>query len=145
MSVIRRRTAALLAIPLAVTGVPGEAMTTATAHRVRTDRPGSPLVLISAWAVPVLVLGQFAMLAVIPVALVLIGSLRNTRDRALHRWAATLTVAYAVPLALWAIGPDRAPSLSKDMHPVFAGIVVAAAIAVAVVNHLRRRNASTVH
>jgi hypothetical protein len=37
--------------------------------------------------------------------------------------------AYAIPLAAWAIGPDRAPRLSKDMHPALAGVVVAASIA----------------
>jgi hypothetical protein len=33
-------------------------------------------------------------------------------------------VAYAVPLVLWAVLPDRAPSLTKDMHPAVAVAVV---------------------
>jgi bacteriorhodopsin len=63
------------------------------------------------------------------VALVLGGALRNARFRALRWWAAGLTAAYATPLVLWAIGPDRAPSLSKDMDPVFAALIVAASVA----------------
>lgn len=89
----------------------------------------SRTVIISAVAVPVLVIGQFAMVAIAPVALVLIGTLRNARLRALRWWSAALAAAYAIPLAAWAIGPDRAPSLSKDMHPAFAALIVAASVA----------------
>ncbi|MEC3978251.1 hypothetical protein [Amycolatopsis sp. H20-H5] len=95
----------------------------------------SATIIVSAWAVPVLVIGQFAMMAVIPVVLVLVGTLRTTRGRALHWWAGALTLAYATPLAVWAIGPDRAPSLSKDMSPVLAALIVAVAIGVAIAHH----------
>lgn len=115
-------------------------MTTTTLDRTDSvTRPVSRSVLVSALAVPVLVLGQFAMVAVLPVALVLIGTLRDARLRALRWWAAALTAAYATPLALWAIGPDRAPSLSKDMHPVFAALVSVTAVAVAIAYHVLRR------
>jgi hypothetical protein len=93
-------------------------------------------VIVSAWAVPVLVVGQFAMLAIVPVALVVIGTVRDARLRALRGWAAALAVAYTVPLALWAIGPDRAPSLSKDMHPAVAGLLVATSVVVATAVHV---------
>lgn len=97
-------------------------------------------VLISACAVPVLVVGQFAMLAIVPVALVLIGTLRSTGLRSLRWWSAGLAAIYAIPLALWAIGPDRAPSLSKDMHPIFTVLISLAALGVVVVfSTLRRR------
>ncbi|WP_198036842.1 hypothetical protein [Nocardia sp. BMG51109] len=99
----------------------------------RNARTVSLPVSISAWAVPVLVIGQFAMVAILPVAITLIGTLRDTRHTGLRWWAAALTVAYAIPLALWAIGPDRAPSLSKDMHPAFAVLIVAVAIGYQVV------------
>jgi hypothetical protein len=102
-------------------------------------------VLISACAVPVLVIGQFAMLAIVPVALVLTATLRNTALRSLRPWAALLAVVYAIPLALWAIGPDRAPSLSKDMAPVFVPVISAAAVAVIVaLGSLRRRSPAVV-
>lgn len=94
-----------------------------------TVRRPSRAVIISAFAVPVMVVGQFAMLAIIPVAVLLTGTLRAARFRALRWWAAALATAYAIPLAAWAIGPDRAPSLSKDMHPALAGVIVAASIA----------------
>ncbi|QIY58785.1 hypothetical protein HEP86_35320 [Streptomyces sp. RPA4-5] len=87
---------------------------------------------ISSWAVPVMVVGQFALLAVLPVVIVLVGAHRSLRDRAV-RWAATLlAVVYAAPLAVWLARPDGAQSLSKDMHPVFAGLIVAASAAVIV-------------
>ena len=97
---------------------------------------------IAAGAVAVMVVGQFAMLAVVPVVIVVVSTWRNARLRALRWWAAGLAVAFATPLVLWAIGPDRAPSLSKDMHPALAAVIVAAAVAyVAAWVVVRRRRA----
>jgi hypothetical protein len=87
---------------------------------------------VAAWAVPVMVVGQFAMVAIVPLAYVLFRTFRDARLRPLRWWAAAVGVAYATPLALWAIGPDRAPSLSKDMHPALAAIVVATGVAYAI-------------
>lgn len=98
--------------------------TTATTTR-RTWR--TPLyVHIAAWAVPVMVLGQFAMLAVVPVLVLLVASIADARVRALRWYTGLLTALYATPLVIWALRPDGAPSLSKDMHPVFLGLIVAA-------------------
>lgn len=83
------------------------------------------------------------MLAIVPVTLALIVSLRHGHLRGLRRWAVALATAYATPLILWAIGPERAPSLSKDMHPVFAALIVVAALAAATAFHLGRRRPST--
>ena len=105
-------------------------------------RRTSRSVIISAWAVPVLVIGQFAMLAIVPVALVLSGVLRSTGLRSLRWWSVALAAVYATPLALWAIGPDRAPSLSKDMHPIFTGLISAAALGVIVAFYTVRRRSS---
>ncbi|MEJ2860653.1 hypothetical protein [Actinomycetospora flava] len=99
----------------------------------RTPRP----VLVAAWVVPVMIVGGFAMLAIVPVTVVVVGVLRDVRLRALRWWAAALAVAYATPLALWAIGPDRAPSLTKDMHPAFAVLIVAVSVGLLAVLHLR--------
>ena len=85
--------------------------------------------LVSALAVPVMIVGQFAMLAIVPVAVVVTTTLRDARLRHLRPWAAGLAAAYATPLALWAIGPDRAQSLSKDMHPALATVIVGASAA----------------
>lgn len=104
----------------------------------RKARRASLTVLLSACSVPLLIVGQFAMLAIVPVALVLVGTLRHAHLRALRWWAAALAAAYALPLVLWAIGPDRAPSLSKDMHPVLAAVVVLAAVAVIIAFSLVR-------
>lgn len=114
-------------------------MSTRTLDRETTDRRFPRSVIVSAWAVPVMIIGQFAMLAVVPVALVLIGTLRDARLEALRLGAIALTAAYATPLALWAIGPERARSLSKDMHPVFAAIIVTVGVAFAVSFHVLRR------
>ncbi|MDX6260936.1 MAG: hypothetical protein QOH84_2624 [Kribbellaceae bacterium] len=105
----------------------------------------SKSVLVSACAIPVLVVGQFAMLAIVPVALVVSGTLRKEALRTLRPWAALLAAVYAIPLALWAIGPDRASSLSKDMHPVFVPLISVAAVAVVVaLVSLRRRSPAVV-
>jgi hypothetical protein len=60
-----------------------------------------------------MVIGQIALLAVVPVALVLAGTFSAAGLRALRWWSAALAAIYATSLVLWAIGPDRAPSLSK--------------------------------
>lgn len=104
-------------------------MSTAVAPAVsRTPRQ----VVVSAWAVPIMVLGQFAFLAVIPVALVLSGALRDPRARALRGPAGLLAAVFATPMAIWLLRPDGAESLSKDIHPGFVGLVVAASAVVLV-------------
>ncbi|GAA0899292.1 hypothetical protein GCM10009557_75130 [Virgisporangium ochraceum] len=102
-------------------------------------RPRSLPVVISAWSAAVLVAGQFAMVAVVPVTIVLVAVFRNAHLRALRWWAAALGAAYAAGLALWAIGPDRAPSLSKNLHPAHEVVIVVLAVAVAVAYHVIRR------
>ena len=94
--------------------------------------------VISAWSVPVLIAGQFAMVALIPVVIVLVTALRNAGLRPLRWWAFALTVAYATALILWAALPDRAQSLSKDLHPVVAGTIIVAAIGAAISYHVLR-------
>lgn len=102
-------------------------------------RRRTPLFIhIAAWSVPVLVLGQFAMLAIVPVAAIVIGSLVSARARALRWWAGLLGILYAAPLAIWILRPDGAQSLSKDISPVFVGLIVAAS-AVLIVKILTRR------
>ena len=118
---------------------PTDPSPTGPAPASRRERRSRRRVLVSAWLVPVLVLGQFALVAVVPVVLVLVGTVRSAPLRALRAWAIGLAAVYAVPMAIWAFRPDRAPSLSKDVHPVLAGLVVAAAVAVAVRAHLLRR------
>jgi len=110
-------------------------ITTTTTPSPRGDtrtrpRPHTPLFIrIAAWSVPVLMVGQFALLAVIPVAAIVVGTLINSRARALRWWAALLGIVYATPLAVWIIRPDSAQSLSKDIHPALLTAVVVASIA----------------
>ncbi len=99
-------------------------------------RSASRTVIISAWAVPALVLGKFAMVAIIPVALLVRGTLRDPHLRPLLGWAVAVAAAYATPLVRWAIGPDRARSLSKDMDPVLAKAIVVTATAFIVAFHV---------
>lgn len=106
-----------------------------------TPRPRrrTPLPLhIAAWSVPVLVLTQFSMVAILPVALLLIGTFVSPRARALRWWAGALAVAYATPLTIWILREDGAQSLSKDMHPALGALIVAASVAVLVRIYARR-------
>ncbi|WP_067473490.1 hypothetical protein [Actinomadura hibisca] len=97
-------------------------------------------VAVASWTVPVMVLGQFALLAGIPAVVALVGAFRYAGDRAV-RWAAVLVaVAYAVPLVVWLVRPDGAQSLSKDIHPGFVGLIVAASVALIVSVHRARRS-----
>lgn len=105
--------------------------TTSGARRI--SRP----IIVSAWAVPVMVLGQFAFLAVIPVAVMVTQAFRDPASRPLRWWVGTLGAVYAAPLFLWILNPDRAESLSKDIHPMFVGLIVAAAAAVLLKIHTR--------
>ena len=94
---------------------------------------------IAAWAVPVMVLGQFAMLAIVPVLIVLIASIADARVRALRWYAGLLAAVYATPLIIWIVRPDGAQSLSKDMHPAFVGLIVAASALLLLKIYSRRR------
>jgi uncharacterized membrane protein HdeD (DUF308 family) len=102
---------------------------TTTAHRTSRAVP------IAAWTVPVLVVGQFALLAGLPIAVVLIGS---RRERRLRWWAGALAAVYVALLALWLLGPGSAPSLSKFLSPVATALFAAAGAAVAVAVSRRR-------
>ncbi|MGZ4453338.1 MAG: hypothetical protein ACXVDH_09190 [Nocardioides sp.] len=95
-------------------------------------------VLAGAW-VPVLIAGEFAMMAIIPVAVVVATTWRTPGLRRLRPWAAGLAGLYAVPLVMWALGPDRAPSLSKDMDPTVAALVALGGAAFAARAYLLRR------
>lgn len=79
--------------------------------------------VVSLWSIPVLVIGQFAMLAIIPVILVLIAAMRDTRLRAVRSWSIALSAAYATPLIIWIIRPDGAKSLSRDINPLFVVLI----------------------
>ncbi|GLY29878.1 hypothetical protein [Kineosporia sp. NBRC 101731] len=104
-----------------------------------TPKPTPRAVIISAWAVPVMVAGQFAMLAIIPLGIAAAGILRNRQLRGLRGWVAALSAAYAAGLLLWAIGPDRETSLSKELHPAHMVVITALGVALAVAYHLGRR------
>lgn len=115
-------------------------MSTAPALAVPTTARRIPLaVTISAWAAPVLVVFDFALLAIVPVAVVLIVALRDQRVRVLRWPAALLAVAYAVPLALWRLSPEPAESLSKDIDPLFVALILLASAVVLVTLHTRKR------
>ncbi|WP_433803287.1 hypothetical protein [Actinomycetospora sp. CA-084318] len=97
------------------------------------------LVVVSAGLAALMVVGGFAMLAIVPVALTLIGTLQEARLRALRWWAAGLAAAYAVPFALYVLDPDRPASLTKAMHPGFVVLIAVAAVAVIIAAVVQRR------
>ncbi|QIB49437.1 hypothetical protein G3H79_39370 [Streptomyces aureoverticillatus] len=94
---------------------------------------------ISAWAVPLMVLGQFALISIVPVTIALVGALRQVQDRTVRWAAALLAVSFATPLTIWLTRPDGAQSLSKDIHPAFVGVIVAASGALILAIHRARR------
>ncbi|MEV7045969.1 hypothetical protein [Amycolatopsis sp. NPDC051061] len=104
----------------------------------------SKAVLVAAWAFPVMVLGQFALLAGIPVAIVLARTPRSRapRSRAARWWSGLMAAGYVVPLAVWLLGPSTAPSLSKSLSPVATGVITAVGAVAAVGLHLVRRRAA---
>jgi len=110
-----------------------------TESLTRTPRRVPLSVTISAWAVPVMVIGQFALIAGVPVLIALAGALRRVPDRAVRQTATLVAVTFAVPLTVWLTRPDGAPSLSKDMHPGFLALIVAASAAFLVTLHRARR------
>ncbi|MEV0275275.1 hypothetical protein AB0I22_02665 [Streptomyces sp. NPDC050610] len=115
------------------------AMSTAPAAPTGTDRRVPPAVTVSAWAVPVMVLGQFALLASVPVAIALIAALARVRDRAVRGAAGLLAAVFAIPLVVWLVRPDGAQSLSKDIHPGFVALIVAASAALILAVHRAAR------
>jgi hypothetical protein len=111
---------------------------TITTERTSTRRP-SRGILIAAWIFPMMVLTGWAFLGGVPVLVVLIKALRQ---RVVQLWAAALTTVYAVPVAVWLLGPSEAPSLSKFMSPVITCLLAGAGIAVAVAVTVARRSGS---
>ncbi|MFJ7423242.1 hypothetical protein ACIQXD_32260 [Streptomyces uncialis] len=105
----------------------------------RTGRSVPLPVTVASWAVLIMIVGQFSLVAAVPVVITVFGALRHVPDLAV-RWAATLLAGtYAVPLVVWLTRPDGARSLSQDMHPVSFGLIVAASAAVIVALHRTRR------
>ncbi|WP_030668994.1 hypothetical protein [Streptomyces sp. NRRL B-1347] len=103
-----------------------------TTPHARPARRVPRSVTVSAWAVPVMVVGQFALISGVPVAIALVGAVRRVREPAARWAAAALALTYVVPLVAWLVRPDGAESLSKDMHPAFAALIVAASAALVV-------------
>lgn len=110
-----------------------------TGVRVPANTRRAPrYVQIAAWSIPVLVLTQFSMVAVAPVAVLTVAALVDSRVRHLRWWVGLVTAVYAVPLATWAVRPDPAQSLSKDMHPAFLVLIPLAAVLLLVAIYRRR-------
>jgi hypothetical protein len=109
---------------------------------IRTSATPSTSALVAAWAVPVTVIGQFGLLSGIPIAVVLVASLRDRRSTALHWWAGALALAYATPLTMWLAGPSEAPSLSKYMNPATTALLAGTGVAVAIAHQVVRRRST---
>ena len=120
--------------------MPNPTLHAATASETFLNDKRAPTYLtISAWAVPVLMIGQFALVSAIPVALIAYAAFRDTRVRALRWWAAALAALYVAPLALWLTRDGGAESLSKDIHPAFVALVSMAALVIAAKIHRSHR------
>lgn len=103
--------------------------------------PGT-VVLVAACAVPVMIAGGFALVSVAPLGVVVGGVLRNPelrRQRVLVWPAVATALAFATGLLMWALGPDREQSLTRDLHPALTVTLVAASAATALGALLVRR------
>lgn len=109
---------------------------------IRTSATPSTPTLVAAWAAPVMVIGQFGLLSGIPIAVVVVASLRNRRSKALRWWAGALALAYATPLTLWLTGPSEAPSLSKYMSPATTAVLAGVGVATAIAHQVVRRRST---
>lgn len=81
---------------------------------------------IAAWAVPVLVVGDFALLATAPVLVLLIGGFTSRRGRYMRWWVSALAIIYAIPLVQYLTDRD-AQSLSKDLSATWFVLITVAA------------------
>lgn len=113
-------------------------ISTPDARAVSATRNTPRYVQIAAWSIPVLVLAQFSMVAVAPVAVLAIAAAADSRVRNLRWWIALVTALYCAPLATWAVRSDPAQSLSKDMHPAFLVLIPVAAVLLLVAIYRRR-------
>jgi hypothetical protein len=117
----------------------GVHMSTAVSPARSTDRRVPLYMHIAAWAAPALIATGFAMIALVPVLVVLIGSCTDPRVRFLRWWTTALAGAYAIPLTILNVRDDPAPSLTKDMHPAFLVLILVVAAAVLVRIYVVRR------
>lgn len=109
---------------------------------IRTSATPSTSTLVAAWAVPVMVIGKFGLLSGIPIAVVLVASLRDRRSTALRWWTGALALAYATPLTMWLAGPSEAPSLSKYMNPATTALLAGTSVAAAIAHQVVRRRST---
>lgn len=115
-----------------------------TATSDAAARPQLPrYAVIAAWAVPIMVIGQFSMVALVPVYLLVIAGAFDRRARILRWWTIALGIAYSIPLAIMNLRPDPAESLSKDMHPALLVLIVAVSVALLFRIHMRRTDRSS--
>ncbi|WGL50621.1 hypothetical protein P5P86_11665 [Nocardioides sp. BP30] len=108
-----------------------DTITTTPTRPARRARHPFRRSVIAGAAVPLLIAAEFAMMALIPVAIAVVATWRDPGLRKLRPWATALGGLYALALARWAIGPDRAPSLSKDIDPTLAVAISLAGLAFA--------------
>lgn len=118
-----------------------QSLVTPAASTTVKPRRAPLAVLISAWAVPIMVVGGFAFLAYIPLAVVVIGTLFDPRiRRTVGWWTAPLALAWFVPFGIWQASPTPAESMSKDIDPFFVGLVVVTAVALLARIYTRRKS-----
>jgi peptidoglycan/LPS O-acetylase OafA/YrhL len=98
--------------------------------------------VISAWIATILVPTGFAKIAIAPIALMLLATLVGPTMRRL-RWAALVVAgAYAIPFTLYAVNPDRARSLSRDMDPIWWVVIPLLGVVYLVAYYRGRRRRS---
>ncbi|UJW86894.1 hypothetical protein [Devosia sp. SL43] len=102
-----------------------------TAHAAANPHNKTPRYFaVSAFAIPVLILTGFAMVSTLPVVLLVVGVLRDTRVRPLRWWVALTSGLFAIALINWALKGDFGISLTSTLHPILAGAIVLSALVI---------------
>lgn len=85
---------------------------------------------VSAFAIPVLITTGFAMVSTLPVLLLVVGVLRDSRVRPLRWWVVLTSGLFAIAFANWALKGDLGISLTSTLHPAMAAAIVLSALVI---------------
>lgn len=94
-----------------------------------TRAPATPrYALLTAVAVPTLILTGFGLVTTLPVTILGIAAMRDRRLAPVRSWIALTVGMFIGPFITWLFRADPAASLTSLLHPAMAVVVAAAAI-----------------
>ena len=96
----------------------------------KSQRQAPHYLIWSAIAFPIMVLAGWALLAAVPLALLLWGSWTDRRVRALRWWSGLTALLYALPLLQYLTRSNPEASMSSLLHPAMGISIALAALVV---------------